>query len=332
MSITMTELAKRLNLSQSTVSLVLNNRDKGRVRPELAEQIRQMAQATGFRPNRAAADLRRRCSNTIGVAIAYSNNFHRTELVNELHTEIVRRNYRPLFAFFSTEEEQRAATDLLLSSNLDAIITLEPKLLPDKLNLPVVSFSHEDPRFDAVVFDFETGIQQTFDHLKSLGHYRFGWIGFGSIDTRSRMLAELAPAAGVEFIPEATLRMDPPYPYIEKPGALDWWKDLPQDARPTAIICHNDTVAIYTIRRLREAGFRVPEDISVIGLDNINLCTQITPTLSSIGYENSGIIARKLIDLVFRRMEKPSSPRHVEHLAPKLFPRESTASSRHAKN
>lgn len=324
MSITMTELARRLNLSQSTVSLVLNNRDKNRVRPELAEKIRQAAQETGFRPNRAAADLRRRCSNTIGVAIAYSNNLHRMELVNELHSEIVRRHYRPLFAFFSTDEEQRTATELLLSSSLDAIITLEPKLLPDKLNLPVVSFSHEDPRFDALLFDFETGILQTFEHLKSLGHHRFGWIGFGFTDPRTRLLAEMAPAAGVEFIPEVTLYLNPPYSPMAQTGALNWWRDLPKSSLPTAIICHNDTIALYTIRRLQEAGFRVPEDFSIIGLDNIHFCTQITPTLTSIGYENSGIIAQKLVDLVFRRMEKPNAPRHVEYLSPKLFAREST--------
>ena len=103
MAITMTELARRLNLSQSTVSLVLNNRDKGRVRPELAERVRQEAAATGFRLNRAASDLRRRCSNTIGVALAYSDNFYRAELVTTLHAEIVRRGYRPLFAFFSSD-------------------------------------------------------------------------------------------------------------------------------------------------------------------------------------------------------------------------------------
>ena len=160
MAITMTELAKRLNLSQSTVSLVLNNRDKGRVR----ERIRQEASATGFRLNRAASDLRRRRSNTIGVALAYSNNFYRAELVTALHAEIVRRGYRPLFAFFNNDMEQRSATRLLLDNNLDAIITLEPQWLPDHLDLPVVSLFHPDPRFDAVLQDADHHIPAVRQH------------------------------------------------------------------------------------------------------------------------------------------------------------------------
>ena len=102
MAITMTELAKRLNLSQSTVSLVLNNRDKGRVRPELAERIRQEASATGFRLNRAASDLRRRRSNTIGVALPSPQNGYHATLIFELHQEIIQRGYCPVFAFFET--------------------------------------------------------------------------------------------------------------------------------------------------------------------------------------------------------------------------------------
>ena len=179
MAMTMTELANRLNLSQSTVSLVLNNRDKGRVRPELAERVRREAAATGFRLNRAAADLRRRRSNTIGVALAYSNNFYRAELVTALHAEIIRRGYRPLFAFFHNDMEQQSATGLLLDNNLDAIITLEPQWLPDHLDLPVVSLFHRDPRFDAVVQDVEAGLRLSLECLRKAGIAGSGGTGTG---------------------------------------------------------------------------------------------------------------------------------------------------------
>ena len=93
------------------------------------------------------------------MALAYSDNFYRAELVTTLHAEIVRRGYRPLFAFFSSDMEQQSATKLLLDNNLDAIITLEPQWLPDLLDLPVVSLFHSDPRFDAVVQDAEAGLR-----------------------------------------------------------------------------------------------------------------------------------------------------------------------------
>ena len=328
MAITMTELARRLNLSQSTVSLVMNGRDRGRVRPELAERIRRAADETGFRPNRAAADLRRQCSNTIGVAMAFSNNPHRSELVNELHGEIVRRKYRPLFTFFSTDAEQRTATDLLLSSNLDAIITLEPRLLPDKLELPVVSYFHDDPRFDAVLLASADGLRLTLSHLKELGHRRIGWIGLDGSNERSQLISRLTREAGLEPAVELNIRDADLYRRMERPGALDCLCKLDPNRLPTAVVCHNDMIALLTIRRLHEAGLRVPGDISVIGQDNIFLCTQLTPSLTTIGYENCFVIARKLVDSVFRRMENPDLPRQVELLPPRLFPRERAAAPR----
>lgn len=328
MAITMTELAKRLNLSQSTVSLVLNDRDKGRVRPELAETIRRAAAETGFRPNRAAADLRRQRSNTIGVAMAYWNNPQRTELVYQLHNEIIRRNYRPLFSFFSTDSEQRTATELLLSSNLDAILTMEPKLLPDKLDLPAVSFFHEDPRFDAVMLDRETGLRLTLELLKKTGHIRIGWLGHDFDDERTRMIPELAAEYGLTLPEEAFIHDPAIYARMETPGALDLLRRLPPSKQPTVLLCHNDMIAFSAIRRLHECGIRVPEDMSVTGDDNTSLCGRMIPSLTSTGYETGGILAEKLIDAVLRRLETPEAPRRVEILPARLFPRESTAAAR----
>lgn len=328
MAMTMTELAKRLNLSQSTVSLVLNNRDKGRVRPELAERIRQEAAATGFRLNRAASDLRRRRSNTIGVALAYSNNFYRAELVTALHAEIIRHGYRPLFAFFSSDMEQRSATRLLLDNNLDAIITLEPQWLPDHLDLPVVSLFHPDPRFDAVLQDAEAGLRLSLEHLRKLGHRRIGWYGHGESDERSRLLPVLAREYGMELPEKFLIRSEQIYHLVEEPATFEPLRRTPRSDLPTAFLCHNDTIAVTLLRRIHECGLRVPDDFSLIGHDDIALCEQLVPSLSSVGYGSRELLAARLVERVLDRLAHPELPRSVEVLPPQLFCRESIGAPR----
>ena len=80
MPITMTELARRLNLSHSTVSLVLNNRYRNRVRPEVADLILSTARELGYHPNRAASELRRQQSSNIGVLLPSPRNFYYGEI------------------------------------------------------------------------------------------------------------------------------------------------------------------------------------------------------------------------------------------------------------
>ena len=329
MAMTMTELANRLNLSQSTVSLVLNNRDKGRVRPELAERVRREAAATGFRLNRAAADLRRRRSNTIGVALAYSNNFYRAELVTALHAEIIRRGYRPLFAFFHNDMEQQSATGLLLDNNLDAIITLEPQWLPDHLDLPVVSLFHRDPRFDAVVQDVEAGLRLSLECLRKAGHRRIGWYGYGVDDERSRLLPALAREYEME-LPEAfTFRSSGIYRLVDERRTFDLLHEVPRAELPTAFLCHNDAIAVTVMRRLHECGLRIPDDMSLIGHDDIGLCERLIPTLSSVGYGSRELLAGKLVDRVLTRLAHPELPRRIEVLPPQLFQRESIGAPRY---
>ena len=92
---------------------------------------------------------------------------------------------------------------------------------------------------------------------------------------------------------------------------------------PAAVLCHNDTVAIMLLRRLRECGLRVPEEIALVGQDNIFLAAQQTPSLTTIGYGTPAAVAEKLVDRVLKRIESPGLKRSVEKIPPELFLRES---------
>ena len=325
MAMTMTELAKRLNLSQSTVSLVLNNRDKGRVRPELAERIRQEAAATGFRLNRAASDLRRRRSNTIGVALPSPQNGYHATLIFELHQEIIQRGYCPVFAFFETEEEQKNSTQLLLNSNVEAIITGEPRWLPDTLELPVVSFYSPDCRFDSVELGNEAALHLALKYLHRLGHRSVGWLGSDS-EWRAQHLPEIAAVYGMsvrlsaEKLPAKTLvcadGMALVDQYRKRNGSL-----------PSAFLAHNDMVAMGAIRQLHELGFRVPNEVSMIGQDDLADTRYTIPALTTIAYETPAYIAQTLLDHIFRRMNDPEGEPRRTIIPPRLVIRESCAAA-----
>ena len=102
----------------------------------------------------------------------------------------------------------------------------------------------------------------------------------------------------------------------------------PRAERPTALLCHNDTIAITILRRLHECGLRVPEDLSLIGHDNVDLCERLVPTLTSVGYGSRELLARKLVDRVLERLACTEQPRSVEVLPPQLFCRESIGAPR----
>lgn len=321
MAITMTELARQLNLSQCTVSLVLNNRDAKRVRPEVAEQVRKAARKAGFRLNRAAVELRKRRSETIGIALPSSKNGYHAALIAEIHNEVVQCGYRPVFAFFETDEEQRVATEQLLSGNVEAIITGEPRWIPKNIDLPVVGFYHSSQRFDMVEIDMEKALRISLSYLQELGHYRIGWLG-DSFGLRADIFLKLAK----EFEVEAVMTSEQ---YI---GTLDFshgtklidlmWEKY-KNKFPTALLAHNDIVAFGAIRRLHELGLNVPGDISIIGQDDLAAGNYFIPALTTIAYETPCVVAKYLVEAVMNRLENPDALRRKIIISPQLVVRES---------
>jgi len=322
MSITMIDVAKQLNLSQTTVSLVLNNRHKDRVRPEVAARILRTAKELGYRPNRAASGLRRQRSNNIGVLLPSPRNFFYGEMVADLHREIMARGYAPIFAFWDFDHEQEAALDTILSWKVEALITVEPRLLPDNLNIPVVSFYHNDDRFDLVELDLAAAVKQVLDYLRSQGHNSIGWLG-GREDVRYRLYSQLAGEYGFEF--NACHRIIKNDIHTFDDGIVLFDQLLQQCNRklPTAIIAHNDMVGIGIIRRATELGYRIPFDFSLIGQDDITQSQFTVPTLSTIHFASNDSICVMLVNTFVKRIAHPKTERLVTRIVPKLIIRES---------
>ena len=317
----MTELARRLNLSQSTVSRALNHRDAGRMKPALAKRIREEARKAGYRLNRAAATLRTGESNMIGVSLPTPRNLRNAELTAALHHEIVARGFLPFFAFHEKKEEQKEKISSLLSLNPAGVITIEPDAMPDVPGLPVVGYYYDDKRFDLLQLDMREMIHRILAYLQQLGHRKIAVIGLHG-DIRYPFLFESLADYGMLCPESCQILFTGDFP----PGGVLFDRLLAQtekEARPTAILVHNDPLALAVMRRIHERGYSVPEDFSVIGNEDIALAKESVPALTTVRYETPEILARKMVAMLLERRAHPERPLQRILIRPELVIRES---------
>jgi len=327
MPITMTELARQLQLSQSTVSLVLNHRDKKRIRPEIAARVRAAAKEAGFRPNRAAGQLRRQRSYAVGILLPSPRNVYYAELIAEMHRAVHQHGYAPIFAFWENEAEQSNAVDSVLGWNPDAVITVEPSLIPENAEMPVVSFYQDDPRFDCVQLDLAATVRLQLEHFRSLGHRHAAWLG-NSDDCRLPILRKLAPSFDIELRNEHQICNPGILSFEDGRALFDQLLAQSGDTVPTAIFAHNDMVALGVLRRMLELGYQVPRDFSLIGHDAIGQGAFSSPSLTTVTYAAKESAGRLLVETVLARLKNPDAPRVVHAIEPELVIRESTGAVR----
>ncbi|OGV53226.1 MAG: hypothetical protein A2X49_12570 [Lentisphaerae bacterium GWF2_52_8] len=322
----MTDIARELKIAQSTVSRVLNGKDKGRVSPKRAELIRKTARDMGYQINLAAVGLRKMKSYTIGILLPSPRDSFVGKLVAELQHKISQTDYMANFAFWETLEGAEDSTKSILSRRVDAIVTCEPQFLPANVGIPVLSYFNYDRRFDFVGFDREEALCLCIDYLWNLGHRKIGYIGgFKSVQKNGKVAKNLSQK-GLAPLPEwksVTSNV------FEK----DWENNLKDEferqwncsKRPSAILAQNDATAIVVLRKAWEMGIKVPQELSIIGMNNIPQSSTCTPSLTTVDNFAGVSIAEIILEVIFKRLENPSLPKQKYIAHSKLLKRESCA-------
>ncbi len=329
MYVTMTDIARRLRTAQSTVSRVLNGKDRGRVSPRMAEQIRNAARDMGYQVNLAAVGLRTMKSFTIGILLPSPLDSSVGKLVADLQHQISRTSYTANFAFWETMAGAEASAKNMLSKRVDAIITCEPEFLPDDVGVPVVSYVSFDKRFDFVGFDGEESLCLCLDHLWELGHRDIDYAGgFNRIRANGK-LRKMIARRGLPPLPEWKTTTSNVF-------EANWRTNLQQSfermwsraRRPTAILAQNDATAIEILRKAWELGIRVPGELSVIGMGNIPMAGSCTPGLTTVDNFAEIPVAEIILAHLFDRLANPELPLRKYLARPKLIKRESCAPPR----
>ncbi|MFF5186883.1 LacI family DNA-binding transcriptional regulator [Streptomyces sp. NPDC000345] len=282
------DVAQAAGVSQAAVSLVLGDKWRGRVSETTAERVREAARELGYRPNLAARNLRLGHTRTVLLVVPALT----TEFFAGVYTGAARVAADHGFGvvLYPSPEGIGPARDPFASAQaaLDGVIA--SSMAADALTairgdqLPLVMLD-SDPTGSlgaaTVNLDITDGTRQVADHLLGLGHRHFlhlaADIPSWTFDIRARELA-----ARVAAIPGTTLRTAHTPMTIE--GALaatETALDTP-GPHPTAVVCDDDKLAAGVYKALRRRGLRIPDDVSVTGVDDIALAAALDPELTTV--------------------------------------------------
>ena len=288
---TMKDVAERAGVALSTVSYVLNN--SGPVADDRRSKVLEAVSALGYLPNESARNLKRHSVATIGLVVP--------DLVNQYFAMIAEgveqaASERDILVVFCTPEATGEGESwnsrLLRSQRLDGLIYLsgadtrmEP--LVDLIRVgPVVLLDEKLPGFNlpCVVSQNRQGAREVAAYLTSLGHKRLAIFGgppeLWTAEQRLSGYREAIAAAGLD--PDAVPVFIGDYRMASGERLAAEAMSGPAAERPTALICANDLMAIGALSYCRRAGLRVPEDISVVGFDDLPLVSLLTPSLTTV--------------------------------------------------
>ncbi|WP_229661825.1 LacI family DNA-binding transcriptional regulator [Phycicoccus endophyticus] len=276
----MKDIAAELGVSVSTVSLVLNNRDQGRVNSAVAQRIRDRAEELGYVPNLLARGLKTKRSHTLGLL---ADRVATVPFAGPMLAGAQRAAWEEgfLLLVIDTGGDRRLdtpATQSLLQRDVEALVVAadfhrEVVVPPVPASVPTVVLDGwpDDPdSADGVVPDEVGGATAATEHLIAAGHRRIAMIGVAGdtyVAARLRRAGYENALRGAGIQPDPDLQVEAPDPSSRSavPAAEAL---LTRPTRPTAIFCFSDQIALTVSQVASHHGLRIPEDLSLVGFDN----------------------------------------------------------------
>jgi LacI family transcriptional regulator len=319
--VTSQDVARLAGVSRTTVSLVLNNVSGPQISADTRQRVVQAAQDLGYVPDAAAQALASRRSQIIGIILVRSpqqvaSDAFLNHMLAGLIDTVQKRGMRLLIDIVAQEHQEQAYLELVRAKRIDglilagpsfddrALVALEQQSFPTVLigELPGVGFASVD-------VDNRAAAHMAAAHLISLGHTRIACItnaqpSYAAAVERLRGYQEALYSAGLDFDPRLVRYgdFDPASGYKAMHSLLS---DTP---RPSAVFVASDTVALGALAAIREAHLQVPEDISLVGYDDIPFALYTHPPLTTI-HLPAADLGRKAGELLFRliRHETPDA-------------------------
>ncbi len=314
------DIAKKVGVSRSTVSRVINNQ------PYVGERTRQrvlkVIEQEQFQPDPAARALVTGRTEIIGVAIPqttnvfFGDNSYFPMLLQGIAETTIKRNYAMLLwlghsheerAGFSERVSKNRQPDGLIIASVTEIDPLFSRLITMKRTFVMVE---TPPRFDDIVnyvtIDNVRASEQVIEHLVSLGYRRIATIT-GQLNIRDGTDRLKGYKSGLE---KAGLPLDPTLIYpgqFSRDFGYNGMKHL-LPLKPDAVVCGGDTIAIGAIEAIQEAGLRVPDDIAIVGFDDLDVAVHSNPPLTTIRHSVQRVgevAAQLLIDLIEGKVQAP---------------------------
>lgn len=325
------DIARLAEVSTATVSHVINGTRY--VSDEVKEKVRAVIERTGYTPNAHARNLATRQNHTFGLILSDLSNPFFPELVksiqecaNEQGYEVTmaNTNYHPERTLASVQRmlEQRVSGVAVMTSEMD--VSLAARLATREVAVVFLDVGEVGPYVSNIVINYEKGIRAGVEHLLELGHRRIAYIS-GPLRLKSAQRRHLAFTKIMKKY-ASSLHTEPfifEGDFKATGGHQAVAEMLRTQPLPTAIIAANDLMAMGAMRELRKAGLRVPDDISVVGFDNILFSALSDPPLTTLALPREEI-GRAAIEALLQTLKTEDRQGREYKITPKLIVREST--------
>ena len=329
---TMSEVARQAGVSKATVSRVLNRTQS--IAPETKRRVLEVVQHLNYHKNVHARRLATGRSDLFGLVISEITNPYFHEIIRGFQADAWDRGFDVVLCNteYSATRNKSVIQKLLesdvrgvaiMTSSLDKNATAE--LTAAGIGLVFCNISPAEKLASNVSIDYPRGISQAIEHVVQLGHRRTAVIA-GPEDNRTAVTIKQALVTGLveqNMNPLAVLHSN----YRVDAGASAVRALLSAPEFPTVIFCGNDLIAMGAMNALEEAGVRIPEDISVIGIDDISFAFLARPPLTTIRVprERLGRIAFQALDKMLKLKRRTGADHYLET---ELVVRNSTAPPR----
>jgi DNA-binding LacI/PurR family transcriptional regulator len=336
-------LAEHLGLSQTTVSLVLNNSPSAKSIPqETRDRVIEAAQRLNYRPNYFARSLRQSRSMSVGVLAPDLSEGYFTRVMSGVVEELTAAHY---FYFTACHDWKPELIEmyprLLVERAVDGFLLLNTSAGDLGVPVPVVAISaHVDAEnVTNIVLDHHSAVLEAMSHLAQLGHKRIAILrgprAIPDSEFRWESCQRAAHELDLKLDPSLVVRIDtsgwsmktghhpmaPEIGYKPMKALLERTRDF------SAVFCFNDIAAIGAMRALKEEGLRVPEDVSVVGFDDVLSAAYATPSLTTVRQPLTEM-GRRGAQILLERIAHPDRAFPAELvMSPELVVRESTGAA-----
>jgi LacI family transcriptional regulator len=308
----------------------------GTVRPETARKVWRVAAELNYYPNSHARALVSGRSRLLGLIVSDITNPFFPELVHSFEALATQQGYDLILTSTGYQTarmvgcvrrmlERKVDGVAIMTSEMD--LGLIKELARRGVPLVFMDVGRVGPRMSHVLVDYAHGIRQAVDHVLALGHKRVGFIT-GPLDLHS---ARTRRQAFLDGLRKHGIKADPKLiregTHTAEGGQHAMTFLLRGPKRPTAVVCSNDWTAIGALHAIHAAGLRVPDDISVVGFDDIPLARYISPPLTSVRM-SAGDVGSTAFDALFRLIGGERLEGDIYQVPTKLVVRASTGKPR----
>ena len=318
------KIAELAHVSTSTVSKALSGSKE--ISHELSEQIRQIALEIGYFSEKNKRKLSNKRKKQVQIAVICPEiiSIHYSKIVTLLKSFIEERDGRLAVYIddFDSSKREQIIDSLVMDDITDGIILVASAIINRNFGIPVVWFDagRSNSSFDSIGTDWNKVMYDCVKHLYDLGHRKIGFIGEMKTISKELRFKRTMQEFGLEVNDRYIYKIDKRFEFIGNEAAKCI---IASDRRPTAFITAYDEIAVSLIYELERAGIRVPQDISVLGMNDIPLAPYIKSSLTTVRFffdEQAALAVDILYDKIFESSD------NIQHLVIKheLIIRDST--------